>query len=130
MSIYANPTLSSSSTVAVTITNSIPSSDYCVLTAIGFVVVVYNINYFQGNYNNEFFANGQANAISSSNNSIYTFTLPINQAAYFVGHYGYHITNDGDTEYTFDNNAQNVQINIKDNPASSTQIISFNYIQF
>ena len=52
MSIYAEPTLSSSSNVDVKITNTLPSTTYCELKTVGFVVVAYDINTFKLNYNN------------------------------------------------------------------------------
>ncbi len=52
-------------------------------------ILVYDLSYFQSNYNFEYFEYGYANIITASTPSVYDFNLPINEKAYFVGHWYY-----------------------------------------
>jgi hypothetical protein len=56
-------------------------------------ILVYDLSYFQSNYNFEYFDYGYANNITASTPSVYDFNLPINEKAYFVGHWYYYFYN-------------------------------------
>lgn len=131
MSIYATSTLISppSTIVDITLSNTLLSSSFCSIKIIGVDVVTYDISYFKGNYNNQFFENGKTNAISATNPTVYTFTLPINPRAFFIGHSGYYAFK-GDVDFTFGYASASVGITLVSNPAVASQILDFSYIEF